>query len=330
MVQKSSKSTIYVNELASNDGISIRRLLARLSDRYAVDRKLGHGGTGVVYLARDSKLGRQVAIKVLHPSVASRIGSATFLREARLTAAFQHPFILPILDSGCIDGLLYHITPYLAEGSLHDLLEREGSLSQERALRIAADILDALGYAHSMGIVHCDLKPENILLSNGHAILADFGIARSNSAFCAGEIQEISGSPAYMSPEQAAGETALDGRSDLYSFACVLFEMLSGQPAFDGPHDLAILAAHFRGSTPNLSACCADISHAVSSVIGRALAFEPSDRFENAKEFSSSLHKAAFDKEPASKSRSSRWSLGSTIGRIYRATLLAISILIVG
>ncbi len=320
MVQKSTEAAIHIKELKREDGISIRRLLARLSDRYVVDRKLGRGGTGVVYLARDSRLGRQVAIKVMHPSVSSRIGPSAFLRETRLTATFQHPFVLPVLDSGCVDGLFYHITPYLAEGSLHDLLKREGRLSVAKVLRIASDILDALDYAHSIGVVHCDLKPENILLSNGHAVLADFGIARCNSVKTIGDIQEISGSPAYMSPEQAAGETALDGRSDLYSFACVLYELLSGQPAFDGPHDLAIVAAHFRGPDSDLSALCSDVSQSISSVITKALSIDPSDRYDTAGEFSSALHSAALDEAPPIKSRNSRWSIGSTLGWIYRAT----------
>ncbi len=155
------------------------RFLAKLSDRYIVDRRLGRGGMGLVYLARDVRLGRKVAIKVIHPEVAELIDADKFWIEIRLTASLQHPHIVPVLDSGCVDGVYYSITPYLAQGSLRNQLLEHGPLTPQRAVRIALDVLEALQHAHQQLVVHCDVKPENILLSHGHAILTDFGIARS-------------------------------------------------------------------------------------------------------------------------------------------------------
>lgn len=329
MVQQASQYSIDTNERGLDDGVAVSRLLARLADRYVVDRKLGAGGTGVVYLARDSKLGRTVAIKVLHPAVSSRIGSSTFLREVRLTAALQHPHILQVLDSGCLDGVFYYITPYLTEGSLHDLIEQEGRVPLNVVLKIAADVLEALGYAHSKGIIHCDLKPENILLSGGHAVLADFGIARSTGIVRFGEIQGVSGSPAYMSPEQAAGDH-LDGRSDLYSFACVLYELLAGAPAFTGPHALAIIAKRFQSPVPNLGAVNPSVPRSVSTAIAKALALDPFERFGDAKGFAEALLHGAATVTLPWRLRLRGWGARSSLGRLCRSALLGLWVLFSG
>ncbi len=272
---------------------AVAHLLARLSDRYAVDRKLGQGGMGVVYLARDAKLGRRVAVKVLDPVVCQQIGQDRFLREIRLTASLQHPHILPVLDSGCIDGVLYHITPYVAEGSLYALLQRTGRLSLERVKGIALDLLGALDYAHAEGIVHCDIKPENILLSNGHAILTDFGIARTMSSLSPNENGDVWGSPVYMSPEQASGEMDLDGRSDLYSLACVIHEMLVGSPPFTGGSAQAVIAKKFSAPAPDCSALAARVPPLVAAAVVRALSVDPAHRFTTADAFAAGLAKRA-------------------------------------
>jgi serine/threonine protein kinase len=311
----------------ADESVAVSRLLAQLSDRYVVDRKLGYGGTGVVFLARDAKLGRPVAIKVLHPDVADRIGVDTFQREVRLTAALQHPHILQVLDSGCLDGMCYYITPYLAEGSLHDLIEREGRLSSDTGVRIATDVLEALNLAHAQGLVHCDLKPENILLSNGHAVLADFGIARSTVRGGPKADMYVSGSPAYMSPEQAAGESQLDRRSDVYSLACVLFEMLAGQPAFTGPNALAVIARRFSGPAPDLTTECPFVPRHVSSAIAKALSVDPDDRYPTASDFAAALMSTSPVVARSWRRGLNRRRIGKTVAKLTRSAIFALSML---
>ena len=187
-----------------------------------------------VYLARDAKHHRDVAVKVLHPELAAGLGSERFLREIRIEAGLQHPHILPLHDSGEADGFLYYVMPYVVGESLRQRLDRESRLPLGDALAIAADVADALGYAHAHGVVHRDIKPENILLSNGHALVADFGIAKAVELAGDSKLTETGwgmGTPAYMSPEQIVGEPA-DGRSDVYGLGCVVYEMLAGQPPF--------------------------------------------------------------------------------------------------
>src|SRR6059036_3826222 len=201
-----------------------------LAGRYAVERELGRGGMATVFLAEDLKHRRPVAIKVLHAELAAALGAERFLREIEIAARLQHPHILPLYDSGAAGGVLYYVMPYVEGESLRDRLDRDKQLGLEDALRIATEVAGALAYAHSRGIVHRDIKPENIMLSGGTAVVADFGIARAVSA--AGEGQHLTqtgtimGTPAYMSPEQASGSAEIDGRSDEYSLACVLYEML--------------------------------------------------------------------------------------------------------
>ncbi len=304
--------------------VVVSRVLARLADRYAVDRRIGSGGTGVVYLARDVRLGRQVAIKVLHPKVARLIGADAFRREIRLTASLQHPHILPVLDSGCVDEVFFFITPYLGEGSVHDLIERDGRLPISSAIRIATDVLEALEHAHANGIVHCDLKPENILLSNGHAILADFGIARCSKGVATRDRERVSGSPAYMSPEQAAGEDELDGRSDVFSLACVLYEMIAGKPAFNGPHALAIIARRFRGPAPTLSAECRWVSGGLSLAVAKALSIDPDDRYPSAASFAAALIRALGNSKKPGRPTFGRGSLRRAVARLAKSAVFAL------
>ena len=226
-------------------------LPALLSDRYAVERELGRGGMARVYLAQDRKHGRSVAIKVLNPEVAASLGPERFHREIRIAARLAHPHILPLLDSGEAGGLLFYVTPHVAGGSLRDRLNQDTRLPLPDALRITGDIGGALDYAHRQGFVHRDVKPENILFTDGYAVLADFGIARALSAAGTDTVTEVGlalGTPEYMSPEQASGERDLGGASDLYSLACVLYEMLAGEPPLQG--------RNARATIPACTTCC--------------------------------------------------------------------------
>jgi len=210
---------------------ALGRLTAALAGRYRIESELGAGGMATVYLAQDLKHRRQVAIKVLKPELASVLGPERFLREIEIAAQLTHPHILPLYDSGEAEGLLYYVMPYVEGESLRDRITREKQLPLDDALQVARETADALSYAHSHGVIHRDIKPENILLESGHAVVADFGIARAISAAGGERLTETGlavGTPAYMSPEQAAGEKNLDGRSDLYALGCVLYEMLAG------------------------------------------------------------------------------------------------------
>ena len=254
-----------------------------LADRYAVERELGRGGMATVFLAEDRKHHRSVAIKVLHADLAAALGSERFLREIEIAARLQHPHILPLYDSGDAGGILYYVMPYVEGESLRDRLNREKQLPQDDALRITAEVAGALAYAHSRGIVHRDIKPENIMLSGGTAVVADFGIARAvNAAGDAGHLTQtgtIIGTPAYMSPEQATGSDEIDGRSDQYSLACVVYEMLVGEPPFTGPTAQAVLARHSLDVVSPPSIVRATIPDAAEAAILRALAKLPADRY---------------------------------------------------
>ena len=265
-----------------------------LADRYAVQRELGRGGMATVFLAEDLKHHRPVAIKVLHAELAAALGTDRFLREIEIAARLQHPHILPLYDSGAAAGLLYYVMPYVEGESLRDRLEREKQLSQEDALRIATEVAGALAYAHSHGIVHRDIKPENIMLSGGTAVVADFGIARAvNAAGDAGQITQtgtIIGTPAYMSPEQGTGSHDIDGRSDQYSLACVVYEMLVGEPPFTGPTAQAVLARHSLDIVSPPSIVRATIPDAVEDAVLRALSKLPADRYATTALFAEALN----------------------------------------
>ena len=265
-----------------------------LADRYAVERELGRGGMATVFLAQDLKHHRSVGIKVLHAELTAELGAERFLREIEIAARLQHPHILPLYDSGAAAGFLYYVMPYVEGESLRDRLTREKQLPQEDALRIASEVAGALAYAHSRGVVHRDIKPENIMLSGGTAVVTDFGIARALSA--AGDEHHLTqtgtiiGTPAYMSPEQSAGVSEIDGRSDEYSLACVVYEMLVGEPPFTGPTAQAIIARHSLDMVSPPSIVRATIPDAVEGAILRALSKVPADRYPTTALFAEALN----------------------------------------
>ena len=270
------------------------RLTAALADRYAVQRELGSGGMATVYLAEDLKLERHVAVKVLKTELAAILGKERFLREVKITAKLEHPHILGLYDSGEADGFLYYVMPYVEGESLRDRLNREKQLPIEDAVQIAREVADALSYAHSHDVIHRDIKPENILLESGHAVVADFGIARAISAAGGDRLTETGlaiGTPSYMSPEQAAGSSDLDGRSDLYSLGCVLYEMLAGQPPFTGPTVESVVQQHLTVEAPAITNLRPAVPSDVVSALARALAKTPADRFSPVALFAEALAK---------------------------------------
>jgi predicted ATPase/tRNA A-37 threonylcarbamoyl transferase component Bud32 len=254
---------------------------AALAARYRLERELGAGGSATVYLADDVKHKRQVAVKVLHRELAAAVGHERFLREITTTANLRHPNILPLFDSGEEDGFLFYVMPFVEGGSLRDRITREGQLPMEDVLSIADEVADALAYAHQSGVVHRDIKPENILLENGHAVVADFGIAYA--ATNAGDVRLTSlggaiGTPYYMSPEQANGEPG-DARSDLYALACVTYEMLTGDPPFTGRSAVAVMARHAMDPVPSIETVRPQAAGRLATAIERSLAKVPADRY---------------------------------------------------
>jgi len=269
----------------------LERVRASLAGRYTIERELGRGGMATVYLARDLKHDRLVALKVLRPELAASLGADRFLREIQVTAHLTHPNILPLLDSGRADEFLYYVTPYVEGESLRSRLERERQLPVDEAVRLAAAVAGALDYAHRHQIIHRDIKPENILLEDGQAVVADFGIARALHAAESAKLTETGvavGTVAYMSPEQATGEE-FDGRSDIYSLGCVLYEMLAGEPPFTGPTAQVVTARRLAGSVPSLHAVRDSVPRQIEQAIGKALAKLPADRFATAAEFADAL-----------------------------------------
>jgi serine/threonine-protein kinase len=269
------------------------RLRVALSARYQVERELGRGGMATVFLAKDVKHHRTVAIKVLRPELAAALGPERFLREIAVAAPLAHPHILPLYDSGEANGLLYYVMPYVEGESLRDRVNRERQLPLDDALQIAGEVADALGYAHSRNVVHRDIKPENILLEAGHAVVSDFGIARAITA-AAGEERVTAtgiavGTPAYMSPEQASGDPHIDGRSDIYSLACVLYEMLGGEPPHTGATPQAILARQLVGEVRSLVPLRSSVTPLLDGVIRRALGPTAPDRYPSAQAFAKAL-----------------------------------------
>jgi TolB-like protein/tetratricopeptide (TPR) repeat protein len=271
------------------------QLQADLAERYTLERELGRGGMATVYLAHDLRHDRPVALKVLHPELAHALGPERFLREIKLAARLQHPHILPLHDSGEANGLLWYTMPYVEGESLRERLRREVQLSVEEAVRIAREVALALDYAHRRGVVHRDLKPENVLLSDGQALLADFGVARALDAGSGGKLTETGlavGTPAYMSPEQASGGQ-VDGRSDVYALGCVLYELLVGEPPYTGPTGQAIATKRLTDPVPSVRRFRPAVPGAVDTLVRRALAPVPADRFGTAGGFAEALGKAA-------------------------------------
>jgi serine/threonine protein kinase/tetratricopeptide (TPR) repeat protein len=268
------------------------RLQDALSDRYRIEREIGRGGMATVFLAEDLKHHRRVAIKVLDPEVAAAIGPERFLREIETVARLSHPHILPLYDSGAAGGFLYYVMPYAEGESLRDRLAREKHLPLEDTLQIAREVASALSHAHSHDVVHRDIKPENILLQGGHAVVADFGIAR---AVAAADRQALTatgiavGTPAYMSPEQAAGSRDVDGRSDLYSLGCVMYEMLAGVPPFAGATAESLAYQHMSAAPRAVTELRPAVPGWVAAAVQRSLAKNPADRFRSLAVFAEAL-----------------------------------------
>jgi serine/threonine-protein kinase len=267
------------------------RLKTALADRYRVDREIGRGGMARVFLAYDLKLDRSVALKVLRPDLAAVIGRERFRREIHVAAQLDHSHILGIHDDGEADGILYYVMPYVPGESLRERLAREKQLPLDDALQITREVADALSFAHSQGIVHRDIKPENILLRTGHVAVADFGIARAIDEAGGEKLTATGialGTPEYMSPEQAAGRRDLDGRSDLYSLGCVLYEMLAGDPPFTGPAE-SVVGQHLTAEPRAITQLRSSVPPPVVAALGRALAKTPADRFGTAAQFAEAI-----------------------------------------
>jgi tRNA A-37 threonylcarbamoyl transferase component Bud32/tetratricopeptide (TPR) repeat protein len=278
------------------DAQVLQHLRASLAGRYELEREIGRGGMATVYLARDLRHDRHVAVKVLPPELATSIAAERFVFEIRTAAQLLHPHILGLIDSGDADGVLYYIMPHVQGESLRDKLEREHSLPIAEAARITREMASALSHAHEHGIVHRDIKPENVLLVDGtHAMVSDFGLSRAilrSADRRLTQSRHVVGTVHYMSPEQAGSERTLDGRSDIYSLGCVLFEMLTGRPPFDAENELAVLTRHLREPPPRLTSQSGDVPAAVERVIHRAMEKDPDRRFQTASEFSRELDQA--------------------------------------
>jgi len=270
----------------------VGRLTLALSDRYAIERQVGQGGMATVYLARDLRHDRKVALKVLRPELAAVIGADRFLQEIRVTAGLQHPHILPLHDSGEADSFLFYVMPFVDGESLRNRLERERQLPIDDAIRIATEAAGALAYAHSRGVIHRDIKPENILIAHGSAVVADFGIARAVTEAGGGRLTETGlslGTPQYMSPEQATADRELDGRSDVYALGAVLYEMLIGEPPYTGPTTQSVIAKLLTETPRPVLAGRPTVPAHVAAAVHKALARLPADRFRGAHEFADAL-----------------------------------------
>jgi serine/threonine-protein kinase len=267
------------------------RFHAALGDRYHIERTLGEGGLATVYLARDLKYGRDVAIKVLKSEIGAAVGAERFRREMELASTLSHPNIVPIFDWGDSEGMLFYMMPNVRGHTLRDAIEAVGQLPVEDAVRIAGEIAAALDYAHRRGVLHRDLKPQNVVLEDGRLLVADFGIGNALATIEGGAIAKAAigiGTPAYMSPEQVAGE-AVDGRSDVYSLASVLYEMLVGEAPFPGPATQVVISKRFMQTPPSVTVMRDGIPRPVASALQSALARSPADRPRTAGAFVASL-----------------------------------------
>jgi serine/threonine-protein kinase len=269
-----------------------------LGDRYIIEREVGRGGMAYVYLARDRRYERQVAVKVLDPDIATAVGAERFLREIRITAQLQHPHIVSLIDSGEARNLLYAVMPFVEGESLRDRLMATPRLATTEAVTIAWEVADALDYAHRRGVVHRDIKPENILVSNGHALVADFGIARAIGLAGGATLTGVGfpiGTAAYMSPEQATAASPVDGRSDIYSLGCVLYEMLAGRMAFSGPSLKSVLTQQITTDPPLTHLSRPDVPQNVIAIVRRCLMKQPEARYQTAGELAEDLRGALSD-----------------------------------
>jgi Tol biopolymer transport system component len=288
-----------------------------LADRYRLDRELGRGGMATVFLARDRKHDRSVALKVLHPELAAMLGPERFLREIKVAARLQHPHILPVYDSGESAGRLWFTMPYVDGESLRDRLRRSRRLPLAEALRITREIAQGLQYAHEQGVVHRDIKPENILLTqDGSTLVADFGVARTLGSPGSEQLTMagmVVGTPTYMSPEQATGDAAIDGRSDVYALGCVLQEMLTGTPPFQGSTAQSIIAQHLAVPPPPVTALDGTVPSSVAQALSRALAKRPADRFDSAAAFAAAL---GADEGSRSAGVGRRWIIAAALAAV--------------
>ena len=303
------------------------RLGAALADRYRIERELGQGGMATVYLAHDLKHDRDVAVKVLHPDLGAALGGERFLSEIKTTAKLQHPHILPLLDSGSADGLLYYVMPYVRGETLRTRLERERQLPLDDAVRIAREVADALAYAHGLGIIHRDIKPENILLQGGHASVADFGIALAVQQAGGQRMTQTGlslGTPQYMSPEQAMGEKTVDARSDIYALGAITYEMLVGEPPFTGPTVQTIVAKVLTERPTAPRAVRDTVPAGVEAAILTALAKLPADRFPTAEKFAEALTRT--DVAPAAPSQGVGARTAAPARAGARVTMLAVAV----
>jgi eukaryotic-like serine/threonine-protein kinase len=318
------------------------QLQASLAGRYEIERELGSGGMAIVYLARDFRHDRRVALKVFRPELAAAVGAERFLREIHITAQLQHPNILPLYDSGEAGGFLFYVMPFIEGESLADLLRREPQLPLAQAVQIAREVAEALSVAHSHGIVHRDIKPQNIMLTGGHAVVADFGIARAVAEAGADQLTQTGmaiGTPAYMSPEQASGTEHVDARTDVYGLGCVLYEMLVGQPPFTGSTAQAIMARHSMEDVPALHIVRRSIPPDLEQVVLCALEKSPADRFHTASEFADALRAIASGETPhltgsmlgRARRRWPRWARPAALaaGTVLGATAVAVIVLLV-
>lgn len=296
-------------------------LRAALAGRYDLTAEIGRGGMARVYRAEDLRHGRPVAVKVLRRDVAGQVGTARFLQEIRIESGLQHPNILPVLDSGEADGLPYYIMPFIEGASLADRLATVRQLPVDEAVRVAAQVGAALEHAHARGVIHRDIKPENILLSGGQALVADFGIARAMQRAGGGAVTSsgmVLGTPAYMSPEQAFGEATIDGRSDQYALACVLHQMLVGEPPFAGPTAQAVLARHALERPPSIPIVRPGIPEHIVAAIERGMSKAPADRFPDVAAFVAALQDPSWYRAPAP-ARRRRW--GVAVGLLAAGAL---------
>ena len=272
--------------------ILAERFQSLLKDRYVIERELGRGGMAVVFLARDVRHDRPVAIKVFRSDIGDASGAERFRREIKLLARLQHPHILPLYDSGTTGETSYFVSPFVEGETLRARLKRERQLPIDESVRLAVEMADALDFAHDRGVVHRDIKPENILLHDGHAVVADFGIARairrSSSEWTTAAGMTV-GSPAYMSPEQASGDRELDGRADIYSLACVLYEMLTSEPPFTARIAHMVIAAKLSGVARPVRQLRPDVPVALEMALAKALERLPNDRFASARLFGAAL-----------------------------------------
>ncbi|HKI95135.1 MAG TPA: protein kinase [Gemmatimonadales bacterium] len=308
---------------------SAARLTAALADRYRIERELGAGGMATVYLAQDLKHDRKVAVKVLRPELAAVLGADRFVQEIKTTAALQHPHILPLFDSGEADGFLFYVMPYVEGETLRDKLNRETQFSIDDAVRITTEVADALDYAHRHGVVHRDIKPENILLHDGRPMVADFGIALALSAAAGGRMTETGmslGTPHYMSPEQATADKDITGRSDIYSLASMLYEMLTGNPPHVGSSAQQIIMKIIAEDVKPVTEFRRSVPANVAAAVSKALEKLPADRFDSAKAFAEALTNPSFTTPTAASAAAA--AVPATLPHSHTATVVLAAALV--